>query len=390
MTVGGELDASMLELQYDTTGRIYQAPLQVKANNGMMLIDDFGRQVLTPQQLLNRWIYPLSKRKDYLTLTNGQKFAMPFELMVAFSTNMDPNDLGDEAFFRRIQNKVYVGPMTPPMFDRILETCVKKAGVHLNPNSFELLRETCMSRDAIGLRANYPWDFCKMIRSIAEYEESMPVLDERMLGMAAELYWGAMDAKVDARRVVVPPVPHRPRRLPPRPRRPPPRRLLLPPRPLRLPLPRLPLPLLLLRRRSLRRPLRHRRWRRIRRHPTSSTAWCRSRRRGRRPPRSSPGSTRPRCGTPSRGSSPISSRPSPRRARSDRTEPQPTCASSDLRRVGPAPRRTGAAADLSRSRPARQNSPTCPSGQPGEATTESPASVSSWASVRSVAGACPS
>jgi hypothetical protein len=202
VTVGGELDASMLELQYDTTGRIYQAPLQVKANNGMMLIDDFGRQVLTPQQLLNRWIYPLSKRKDYLTLTNGQKFAMPFELMVAFSTNMDPNDLGDEAFFRRIQNKVFVGPMTPPMFDRILDICLAKAGVQTLPHSHDLLRSICTSRDPIGLRANYPWDFCKMIRSIAEYEESVPVLDDRMLGMAAELYWGAMDAKVDARRVV--------------------------------------------------------------------------------------------------------------------------------------------------------------------------------------------
>jgi hypothetical protein len=178
---------------------VYQAPLQVKANNGMMLIDDFGRQVLTPRQLLNRWIYPLAKRRDYLTLNNGHKFAMPFELMVAFSTNLDPNDLGDEAFFRRIQNKVYVGPMTPPMFDRILMNCVRAVGVRLQPNSFELLRETCLERDAVGLRANYPGDFCRMIGSIAEYEESVPVLDERMLSMASDLYWGAADTSVDAR-----------------------------------------------------------------------------------------------------------------------------------------------------------------------------------------------
>lgn len=200
VTVGGELDASMLELQFDPAGRVYQAPLQVKANNGMMLIDDFGRQVLTPRQLLNRWIYPLAKRRDYLTLSNGHKFAMPFELMVAFSTNLDPNDLGDEAFFRRIQNKVYVGPMTPPMFDRILMNCVRASGVRLQPNSFELLRETCLERDAVGLRANYPGDFCRMIGSIAEYEESMPVLDERMLAMASDLYWGAVNTSNDIQR----------------------------------------------------------------------------------------------------------------------------------------------------------------------------------------------
>ena len=120
VTVGGELEASALQLQYDPVGRVYTAPLHVKANNGMMLIDDFGRQVLTPQQLLNRWIYPLSKRVDYLSLANGTKIGLPFELMVAFSTNMAPDDLGDEAFFRRIQNKVYVGPVTAEMFDRIL------------------------------------------------------------------------------------------------------------------------------------------------------------------------------------------------------------------------------------------------------------------------------
>jgi hypothetical protein len=202
VTVGGELEASMLELQYDQTGRIYTAPLQVKANNGMMLIDDFGRQVLTPQQLLNRWIYPLSKRQDYLALANGQKFAMPFELMVAFSTNMDPNDLGDEAFFRRIQNKVFVGPMTAEMFDRVIDICVTKAKVAMEPDSKEKLRALCLSRDAIGLRANYPWDFCKMILSISEYEESAPVMNDRLMAQSAELYWGAIDSKMDARRVV--------------------------------------------------------------------------------------------------------------------------------------------------------------------------------------------
>jgi len=190
VTVGGELEASALQLQYDTVGRIYSAPLHVKANNGMMLIDDFGRQVLTPQQLLNRWIYPLVKRVDFLTLANGTKFGMPFELMVAFSTNMDPDDLGDEAFFRRIQNKVYVGPVDAVSFDRILVDAALRLSVRLLPTSAPLLRALCLRRDHVGLRANYPNDLCKMIRSVAEYEECEPIFDQEMLRKAADLYWG--------------------------------------------------------------------------------------------------------------------------------------------------------------------------------------------------------
>ena len=198
VTVGGELEASALQLQYDPVGRVYTAPLHVKANNGMMLIDDFGRQVLTPQQLLNRWIYPLSKRVDYLSLANGTKIGLPFELMVAFSTNMAPDDLGDEAFFRRIQNKVYVGPVTAEMFDRILLLASKHNSVALNETSAERLRTLCLERDKIGLRANYPWDLCKMARSIAEYEGRPPALDEYLLPRAAKLYWGATDAPMSA------------------------------------------------------------------------------------------------------------------------------------------------------------------------------------------------
>jgi hypothetical protein len=198
VTVGGELEASALQLQYDPVGRVYTAPLHVKANNGMMLIDDFGRQVLTPQQLLNRWIYPLSKRIDYLSLANGTKIGLPFELMVAFSTNMAPEDLGDEAFFRRIQNKVYVGPVTAEMFDQILLLASKHSGVGLTATTPQRLRDLCLERDAIGLRANYPWDMCKMAKSVAEYEGRELVLDDYLLSRAARLYWGAASAPMSA------------------------------------------------------------------------------------------------------------------------------------------------------------------------------------------------
>ena len=106
--VGGELIPSMLELRLDEASGIYAAPLQMKANNGILIIDDFGRQLMSPRDLLNRWIVPLDRHVDYLTLRYGVKFQIPFELMVVFSTNLEPSDLADEAFLRRIHNKIYV------------------------------------------------------------------------------------------------------------------------------------------------------------------------------------------------------------------------------------------------------------------------------------------
>ena len=92
---------------------------QMKANNGILLIDDFGRQVISPRELLNRWIVPLDRRVDYLSLRYGVKFQIPFETMVVFSTNLDPQDLADEAFLRRIQNKIFVDVVAPDTFDEI-------------------------------------------------------------------------------------------------------------------------------------------------------------------------------------------------------------------------------------------------------------------------------
>lgn len=192
VVAGGELEGSALSLTFDPASKVYTAPLQVKANNGMFLIDDFGRQVMTPEQLLNRWIYPLAKRMDFLQLTNGTKFAMPFELMVAFSTNMDPGALGDDAFFRRIKNKVYVGPVSDESFDKIVVMATRSLGVALTPDSGSIIKRLCRERDPIGLRANYPWDLSSLAVSICEYEDRLPILDERALTSAARVYWGEM------------------------------------------------------------------------------------------------------------------------------------------------------------------------------------------------------
>src|SRR6476661_1519796 len=119
IVVGGELIPSMVELRLDESSGIYAAPLQMKANNGIFIIDDFGRQLMSPRDLLNRWIVPLDRRVDYLMLRYGVKFQIPFELMVVFSTNLDPADLADEAFLRRIHNKIYIEACEPGVFDQI-------------------------------------------------------------------------------------------------------------------------------------------------------------------------------------------------------------------------------------------------------------------------------
>ena len=125
IVVGGELIPSMLELRLDEASGIYAAPLQMKANNGILIIDDFGRQLMSPRDLLNRWIVPLDRRVDYLTLRYGVKFQIPFELMVVFSTNLEPSDLADEAFLRRIHNKIYVEAVDAAAFDQIFARVVQ-------------------------------------------------------------------------------------------------------------------------------------------------------------------------------------------------------------------------------------------------------------------------
>lgn len=125
---GGELTAEMLELQFHTSSRFYTAPLQMKANNGVLILDDFGRQRMRPDELLNRWMTPLDRKMDFLALPGGRKFEVPFDLFVVFSTNLDPRQLADEAFLRRIPNKIKVGHATPEQFIEIfLRECEVRA-----------------------------------------------------------------------------------------------------------------------------------------------------------------------------------------------------------------------------------------------------------------------
>jgi hypothetical protein len=189
IVVGGELVPSMLELRLDDVSGIYAAPLQMKANNGIFIIDDFGRQLMSPRDLLNRWIVPLDRRVDYLSLRYGVKFQIPFELMVVFSTNLDPADLADEAFLRRIRNKIYVEPVDAETFDQIFSRVVTERNIPHEPDSSEFMRKLCLSEGRSELRACYPADMCNILKSISRYESKPVRLTRHDLERACALYF---------------------------------------------------------------------------------------------------------------------------------------------------------------------------------------------------------
>src|SRR5271165_6367630 len=189
IVVGGELIPSMLELRLDEASGIYAAPLQMKANNGIFIIDDFGRQLMSPRDLLNRWIVPLDRRVDYLMLRYGVKFQIPFELMVVFSTNLDPSQLADEAFLRRIHNKVCVEAVSAEVFDQIFKRVVKAKKMPAESDTAEYLRKLCLREGRTELRACYPADICNILLSIGRYEGRGAIMTKSELERAASLYF---------------------------------------------------------------------------------------------------------------------------------------------------------------------------------------------------------
>jgi predicted ATPase with chaperone activity len=189
ITVGGELSASMLELHLDEATRVFVSPCQMKANNGILIIDDFGRQMLSPRQLLNRWVVPLDRRVDYLTLASGMKFQTPFEMMVVFSTNLNPHELADEAFLRRIQTKVLVDNIGPAVFDRIFQRVVDTNQAPCEPGAAEYLRQRCAAAGAKHLRACYPMDIYRLVKAISEYEGRPVRLTRANMDRAVALYF---------------------------------------------------------------------------------------------------------------------------------------------------------------------------------------------------------
>ncbi len=189
IAAGGELVPEMLELRFDETLGFYSAPLQMKANNGLFIIDDFGRQMINPRDLLNRWIVPLDRRIDFLSLRTGVKFPIPFETLVIFSTNLDPRQLADEAFLRRIQNKIKIDTITPEIFDKILERVCSDAQIAFSPEMADYLRLKCNPDGKGVLRACYPRDMVRILQSIADYEHRLPEMTKQDLDRALNLYF---------------------------------------------------------------------------------------------------------------------------------------------------------------------------------------------------------
>jgi hypothetical protein len=189
VTVGGELTLDMLDLTFNPISRFYEAPIQLKANGGVFVVDDFGRQRIRPRDLLNRWIVPLESRIDYLTLHTGKKFEVPFDVLIVFATNLKPETLADEAFLRRIPYKIYAKNPTAEEFSRIFEMNCRRANVRFDPVVVEyLLRRHYRPRN-IEMRACQPRDLLNHILDLAAYQRRAPAITRELLDAACASYF---------------------------------------------------------------------------------------------------------------------------------------------------------------------------------------------------------
>jgi predicted ATPase with chaperone activity len=189
IVVGGELTLEGLDLVYNTDNKYYEAPYQLKANGGIFLIDDFGRQTVRPTDLLNRWIVPLEKRIDFMTLHTGRKFEVPFEVLIVFSTNLEPRDLVDEAFLRRIRHKIEV---RDPSWEEYAEIFRRIASAKKIPFSEQalayLIREHYIKAKRVP-RACHARDLLDQIIDIANYLSVAPTLSKELIDRAALSYF---------------------------------------------------------------------------------------------------------------------------------------------------------------------------------------------------------
>jgi predicted ATPase with chaperone activity len=189
VTVGGELTLDALELGYSASAGFYRAPLQMIANGGVLVIDDFGRQQASPRELLNRWIVPLESRIDYLTLQSGQKFEIPFDTFVVFATNLRPADLVDEAFLRRIRYKVLAVSPSVDEFIEIFENCCRERGLQFDRQLAEHLIHNEIRPRQVALRGCQPRDLIEQALAIAEYQECERHLTTDLLSQASLSYF---------------------------------------------------------------------------------------------------------------------------------------------------------------------------------------------------------
>lgn len=190
--VGGELTLAMLELRYDPDSKYYEAPIHMKAGNGVFILDDFGRQQMEPRQLLNRWIIPLERGTDFPTLHTGLKFEIPFDQITIFCTNLSPKDLVDGAFLRRIRHKIQVLPQTEDEFKEIMRRICNAKGVAYDAGVTEYLLDTYYRKAGRSLAGSHPRDLMEHILDRARFMKRHPEFTPESVDLAAASYFVEM------------------------------------------------------------------------------------------------------------------------------------------------------------------------------------------------------
>jgi predicted ATPase with chaperone activity len=189
VTVGGELTIDMLDLQFNPTTNYYDGPPQMKANNGVLIIDDFGRQRISPEDLLNRWVVPLDRGIEFLTFAGGKKIEIPFEMLVVFASNRDPRSVLDNAFLRRIQSKIRLGSISDAQFSEIFHRVAQESGLRVDEDTLTGLIQVIRDGQKEELRACQPRDLINQVCAKAHYEGHKPSLDRASLLLAVKTYF---------------------------------------------------------------------------------------------------------------------------------------------------------------------------------------------------------
>ena len=189
VVVGGELTLDMLDLTFNPISKFYEAPIQMKANGGVFVVDDFGRQRIPPRDLLNRWIVPLESRVDFLTLHTGRKFEVPFNVFIIFATNLKPESLADEAFLRRIPYKIRAQNPTADEYARIFEINCRKRGVPYDPSVVEYLQRTYYEPRKLELRACHPRDLVEQVVDMCRYQQRETIITTELIDAACSNYF---------------------------------------------------------------------------------------------------------------------------------------------------------------------------------------------------------
>ena len=198
VVVGGELKIESLDLRFDPLANFYEAPLQLKANGGVFLIDDFGRQQASPIDLLNRWIMPLENGVDFLRLRTGQTMVIPFRALIIFCTNLDPYNLADESFFRRIQMKVGIFNPNDAEFKRIFIKVCQQMEIYFDDASYVHLIEKWYRNDNRQFQAVHPRDLLTIIRAVCNYDDREIHLTQELIDEACEIYFVRHSSAIQA------------------------------------------------------------------------------------------------------------------------------------------------------------------------------------------------